>query len=148
MKFKGKIKRVDSGYLFICDDIVLSTFDGEEIIMDIKKAEGTRTIAQNSALHLYFSQLANALNDAGYDMKKTLKQQIDIPWTMETVKNHLWRPIQKAYLQKESTTRLNKMEIDKVYDILNKVIGEKTGVYIEFPNINSLQQKYDRAIRE
>jgi hypothetical protein len=42
-----------------------------------------RTMAQNSALHLWLGQVAQTLNDAGLDMKKTLKPNVDIPWTVQ-----------------------------------------------------------------
>jgi Ser-tRNA(Ala) deacylase AlaX len=103
-----------------------------------KTLEKKRTMQQNAALHLFFTQLAEALNSAGFDMKKTIREGIDIPWTPENVKEFLWRPVQKALLQKQSTTELNKKEeIDKIYDILNKVIGERTGVHIPFPSIDT-----------
>jgi hypothetical protein len=46
--------------------------------------EKTRTLKQNAALHLMFTQLAQELNEAGFDMKKTLKPEIEIMW------NDLW----------------------------------------------------------
>jgi hypothetical protein len=102
-----------------------------------QKASSKRTLKQNSALHLYFTLLADELNDAGFDMRKTL--QVDIPWSPLTVKEYLWRPLQEAYLLKRSTTELDKQkEIDAVYDILNRVIGERTGIFVEFPNIEMM----------
>ena len=101
--------------------------------METEKKE-KRTLKQNNALHLYFSNLAEELNDAGFDMKKTIR--VDIPWTPYTVKEYLWRPLQEAYLLKRSTTELDKQkDIDAVYDILNRAIGERTGVFVPFPNI-------------
>ena len=96
----------------------------------------TRTLRQNSSLHLYFKQLAEALNDCGADMKTVIR--VDIQWTPYTVKEYLWRPMQKAYLGEKSTTRLKTKDIDKIYDMLNKVIGERTGVHISFPSVNDL----------
>lgn len=93
-----------------------------------------RTLKQNASLHIYFDLLAEELNKAGYDMKKTFKHDVDIPWTPLTVKEYLWKPIQKSYILKQSTTELNTKEIDKIYDILNKHLGEKTGVYVPFPS--------------
>ena len=102
-----------------------------------KQSPSRRTLKQNSALHLYFSNLAEELNDAGFDMKKTIR--VDIPWTPYTVKEYLWRPLQEAYLLKRSTTELDKQkEIDEVYDILNRVISERTGVHVPFPNIEMM----------
>ena len=105
-----------------------------------KKSPSRRTLKQNAALHLYFSNLAEELNDAGFDMKKTIR--VDIPWSAMTVKEYLWRPLQEAYLLKRSTTELERgKEIDEVYDILNRVIGERTGIFVEFPNIESAIDK-------
>ncbi len=106
----------------------------EKKIILIEKIKDKRTLKQNRALHLYFTLLANALNNAGFDMKKTIREDIDIRWSGKMVKELLWRPIQKVHLRKYSTARLKKDDIDKIYDILNKVIGERTGVFVEFPN--------------
>lgn len=98
----------------------------------------TRTTRQNSALHLMFTQLADTLTENGLDMKKTLKPEIDIKWTPENVKEYLWRPIQVALLNKKSTTELTTKEIDQVFDIICKHLGEKFGLTIYFPSIESL----------
>lgn len=97
-----------------------------------------RTDQQNKALHVFFTELADKLNDSGHDMRRTLKESVAIPWTPDTVKNYLWRPIQAAQLQKESTTELTTREIDAVYDTLNRHLGEKLGVHVPFPSIDEL----------
>jgi hypothetical protein len=97
-----------------------------------------RTIKQNKALHLYFTLVANALNEAGYDMRKTLKPDVEIPWTPESVKEYLWRPIMQVQLQKNSTTEMTTKEIDKVFETLNRHLGEKLGVHEPFPSIEEI----------
>lgn len=109
----------------------------KEIKKGKQSPEQKRTSQQNAAMHLFFTQLAEALNSAGFDMKKTIREGIDIPWTPENIKEFLWRPVQSAYLRKKSTTELTTSEIDKVYDVVNKIIGERTGVHIPFPSIDS-----------
>lgn len=99
---------------------------GEEI-----SEPNLRTIKQNSAMHKYFAILSSKLNEGGLSIAKTLK--VDIEWTPTSVKDLLWRPIQEAVLDKKSTTKLNKDEITKVYDVLNKALGEKFGFSLEFP---------------
>jgi len=96
-----------------------------------------RTIKQNASLHVYCELLAEALNDAGYDMKKTLKPEVDIPWRKESVKEHLWKPIQKALTGKESTTDISTVEPSEIYDVLNRHIGEKFGVHVDWPSIET-----------
>ena len=93
-----------------------------------------RTTQQNKALHLYFRLLAESLNEAGLDMKKVLKPTIDISWNERNVKGYLWRPIQNAQVIKKSTTELNSDEIDKIYEVINRHISEKFGIYVPFPN--------------
>jgi len=92
-----------------------------------------RTLQQNKAMHLYYSQLAEALNDAGLDMKKVLKPHVDIPWTPASIKAHLWHPVQEAMLGKESTTALDTQQVSAVYDVLNRHISEKFGISVQFP---------------
>lgn len=98
-----------------------------------------RTSQQNRALHKYFSQVAETLNAAGLDIRTVLKPEVEIPWSGDSVKNFLWRPIQQIYLQKESTTRLTTGEIDKVYDVMNMHLA-KHGVHVPFPSIESIQE--------
>lgn len=97
-----------------------------------------RTLTQNNALHLMFEHLAQELNEAGFDMKKTLKQEVEIAWNKDMVKEYLWRPIQKAQLGKKSTTELTTKEIDKVFDTLTRHLGQKLGIEIMFPSIETL----------
>ena len=59
---------------------------GHAVIECTPKKRGTRTSQQNRAMHLFFARLVEALNDAGLDMKKVLKPEIDIPWSQTAVK--------------------------------------------------------------
>lgn len=93
----------------------------------------TRTNRQNAALHLYCQMLADSLNDAGLDQRRTLRQDIDIPWTMEAVKEHLWRPVQVAVIDKESTAEPDSDEYAKVYDVLNRHLISRLGVSVPWP---------------
>lgn len=97
-----------------------------------------RTLRQNRALHKLFSLLAEELNSAGFDMRRTLKPGIDIPWNAKTIKEYLWRPIQQAQLDKESTTELTTKDIDDIFDTLNRHLGEKLGVHVTFPSIDEV----------
>lgn len=95
-----------------------------------------RTNLQNRALHLFYTLLADALNNAGLDMKVVLRPSVSIPWTKESVKEHLWKPIQNALYGKVSTTELDKsQEIDRVHEVLMRHISEKFHLeYIDFPH--------------
>lgn len=71
-------------------------------------------------------------------MRKTLKPGVEIPWTGDSVKEFLWRPIQEAQLNKKSTTELTTKEIDAVFDTITRHIGEKFGIYVPFPSIDEV----------
>lgn len=101
----------------------------------MKLQQDKRTIQQNKALHLYFTLLSDELNSAGLDMRKTLKPEIAIPWTPETIKEYIWRPVQIAQLNKISTTELNSDEITKIWETLNRHFGERFGLYVPFPSV-------------
>lgn len=93
-----------------------------------------RTTQQNKAMHKYFTLLAEELNNAGLDMKHTLKPEVEIPWTPEMVKRHLWKPIQRIVTEKEHTADLASGEPNRVYEVLDKHISEKFGIHVEFPH--------------
>ena len=99
-----------------------------------------RALKQNASLHLYFELLAEELNGSGLDMKKVLKPSIDISWSKQNIKEYLWRPIQFALLQNKSTRNLTTAEIDKVFDELNRHLGEKFGIHVAFPSIEQIAE--------
>ena len=102
------------------------------------KEINVRTIQQNKSLHKYFDLLATALNDAGYDVRATLKEDFNLPWSPELVKDLLWREIQKIYKKVNSTTRLKKEDVSNIYEIVNKEVANRTGVSVPFPSIEQM----------
>lgn len=115
---------------------ILSDYeDTPKVRITIEKEYSKRTERQNRALHLWFTQLAEELNDGGYDVQLVLKKKLEMDWTPELIKEALWRPAQKVILKKRSTTELKKGEdIDKVFEHLNRHLGEKFGIYVPFPH--------------
>lgn len=107
-----------------------------------QKEVNTRTPKQNNALHLYFTLLAQALDEAGYDLRSVVKDGVPLKFTPYAVKEYLWRPTQERMFGKESTTKLSKNEeIDGVYDVINRVVGERTGISVPFPSLESLESE-------
>ena len=93
-----------------------------------------RTLTQNSALHLYCHQLADAFNSAGLDMVHVLSKGVSIPWSEEKVKSDIWKKVQLAKTGKNSTAKLTKEEVSQVYEIINRHIGERFGLFLPFPS--------------
>lgn len=107
-----------------------------------------RTKQQNKAMHVLFTLLANELNNAGLDMRKTLKPEVEIPWSGASIKEYIWRPIMTAQLGKKSTTELNTVEIDQVFDTINRHFGEKFGLHVPFPSVEELINQYEERERK
>ena len=95
-----------------------------------------RTLTQNRAFHLYFTMVAVQLNNSGLYINKLIKEEkykADIDWSGNLVKEQLWKPIQNAILDKKSTTQLEKAEVDRVYNTLNRYLSGM-GIIVPFPN--------------
>jgi len=102
-----------------------------------EKKPKPRSNQQNKSIHLYFTMVADALNDAGLDIKKAV--EMDIPWTPILVKELLWRDIQRTMLKKESTTQLTTKEIDVVWEVLNRYLAS-LGIHEPFPSIENIME--------
>lgn len=104
-----------------------------------KIKDDKRTDQQNRAMHKYFELVAEALNNAGYDIEEVLSYyRVDIEWTKESVKEILWRPVQRSMFKKESTTQLKSFkEIDRIYDVINRFLAKLKIETIPFPSVDS-----------
>lgn len=71
--------------------------------------------------------MAEELDKNGHTLQNVVEkiQKAEIRPTMSNLKEALWKPYQFAALGKESTTQLDKLEVDKVYEGLNKFLGEQ-----------------------
>lgn len=109
--------------------------------VDFIKKQNTRTTRQNSALHLLFTIIANQLNNLGMDYKYFgLKGQVlSTRHTTNTVKEFIWRPIQVALFDIQSTRKINTEQINEIVDVLVNYFGEK-GVVLQFPSKETLRE--------
>lgn len=106
-----------------------------------------RTLSQNASLHLYLTLLADELNDSGQDMRKVLKETVDIPWDKNTAKMFLWKPIQEIMVDKEHTADLTSDEVSRIYRVLDRHVSEKCGIHVEFPSVENTEEYY-KSIKE
>lgn len=116
----------------------LTSLIAQDKYIEIKVVDKSRTDRQNASMHLFFQLLATELNDSGLSMMKVLKQEAEIPWQAESIKEYLWRPIQEAQTGKKSTTKLDTKEVGEVYETLNRHLGERFNVHVPFPSIDYL----------
>lgn len=98
-------------------------------VVDIKVAK--RTDSQNRSLHLWCDMIASELNKEKLVIQDVIK--INTFWTMERVKDLIFKSVVKSLYNKDSTTKLNKNELDKVIDTITYYLGEKGIVCPLFP---------------
>ena len=109
-----------------------------------------RTKLQNKSLHKYLTSLSGGLNDGGFSQRATMekfKKDFDIPWTMSSLKE-IFREIGFIMFDKESTSDLTTIEMQKVYDIFDLRFGEITGVSFDWPSVESMQFEKDGYIKK
>ena len=109
----------------------------EILVADMKSGKSKRSGLQNSSIHLYLEWLSKALNDAGWDMTATmnkLSKKSNIPWSMLSIKERLWRPVQLNTFGNDSTAKLDTDQVSTVYEALNLVTSERLGVSVSFPD--------------
>jgi len=101
-----------------------------------------RSSQENKALHVLFQNIAFELNRIGMEFTyRGIKgKEIQTTYSAEIVKNYLWRPLQIALLDKQSTTKLNHSDIEAIFLILGRWFAEN-GVVIEFPSIETILNK-------
>jgi len=111
----------------------------KEIEIELKMLSNSRTSKQNRSLHKFFSLVSEQLNDLGlefvYDGLKGL--ELSTRYTPDIVKNFVWRPIQIALYEIESTKKINTEQINRITDVIVKFFAER-GVVLEFPSIESM----------
>ena len=97
------------------------------IEVDIVVKGKARTGQQNAALHKWLAQVSVTLNDAGWDMKKTLAHHMEIPWDKGGVnaKEKLFKPVYESLTGKDSTANADRVEYTQVYDVLVRHFGER-----------------------
>jgi len=122
--------------------------DQNIIVTKIQSGKSKRSGLQNSAMHLYFTMLSEALNDAGWDMIAVLTKlfkEAAFPWSPLAVKERLWRGVQKHTFGTESTTDLDTDQVSVVYEALNVATTQKLGVGVPFPD--RFMQAYEEDLK-
>ena len=107
-------------------------FEKNKFLRLTVKTGKQRSQTQNAALHVFCSQLAEKLNEAGFDFRVFIKEGYPVPFNENLVKEYLWRPIQKAITGKDSTTKPERSEYALIYDSLNLKLAEH-GIFQPWP---------------
>jgi len=103
----------------------------EGIELEVKAVPNQRTARQNNAIHRWLRELASNLNSAGFDMRAfPFKDGIELPWSLETAKEFLWIPVQRAVCRDDEgnpvqrTSDLTTKQVDEVYNPLVRKISQ------------------------
>jgi hypothetical protein len=115
-------------YTFNPNNALQSILEWREIIMT------ARTIPQNNSLQKGCRNLAELFGDAGKDMRKVLKPEIEIPWTGDSVREYMFNPIAKIMFDGRTSSELSTEEIQEVWKVLIRHTGEKHGVTTPWPD--------------
>jgi len=118
--------------------------DGAVYVVDIKNTD-IRTLTQNRSIHLWCTQIAKTLNDNNMNISGTIKS--DVAWSMTTVKEIIFKPIVKALYNKDSTTKLDKKDFEKIIDNIILIFANKGVSLPDFPNRDSLEFKNDTDVQ-
>lgn len=106
----------------------------------------TRSNPQNASIRLYWSLMAEAMNDAGFSYIEFIRimqaKGVEVPWDGNKFGDTVWRSVQAAMFPETilkgghcSTTKLKSHEVTAVYDVVNRKIIEMTnGLHVMFPN--------------
>lgn len=100
--------------------------------VDVKTGK-QRTNTQNAALHVYCEMIAEELRERGIGFEKFFKVGFEVPWTMEIVKDNIWRPVQIAICGEESTTKPLTSDYGKIYDPIHLKLLD-WGIDIPWPS--------------
>lgn len=98
--------------------------------------EQPRTDSQRKAIEVYCREVAKALYDEGHTLQDVIKEvkKAEITPTQSNIKAVVWNGINEALFKKTSSTELSTTEVTKIYEVMNKWLGEKFEIHIPFPN--------------
>ena|SRR3990167_3829593 len=108
-----------------------------------------RTIQQNRALFLHFTNIANELQNKGITQRGFYQRAkyFDMPCTKEFI-HDMWLGLQEKMYRTNSTTMLHKHEqIDKINDVLMKGLGETCDIeYMPIPvDLKRQHEKFNHS---
>jgi hypothetical protein len=96
--------------------------------------EKKRTDQQNKSLHVFCNLVAEALNESGHTFTVTINgKSSEIDWSMTSVKEYIWRVIQKAITGKDSSTKPTTKEYIEIQENMIRLLAERFYISREWP---------------
>jgi hypothetical protein len=106
--------------------------------LTINHGPSTRSVLQNSAMWLFNTKIANALNDSGQDMRVFLKEGYFVSWSKYTVKEHIWNTISKALFDTDKSSSLNSKQFYEVGEMVGIRMATNKRIVVNWPSRDSL----------
>ena len=98
---------------------------------------------QRKALELFFKVISEQFKNAGQTFNYTvLSIEFQLPFTPIIVREQIWKPIQKALFDIDTTKDLDTDKINQIIDVFTLHFA-KSGLNIEFPSLQSLLNRID-----
>ena len=94
-----------------------------------------RSNKQNATLHVLLRRLAEGLNDAGYEIPHPFKKELEIPYTENSVKELIYKPIIKAMFGADSSTELDTAQFSEAMTTTVDAVCRNTGVNVPIPTL-------------
>ena len=118
-------------------DVAVKNLKSKGATVALEEGKPSRTLRQNNAIHLYCEMIAETLNDQDrmFTFNGIKGVEIEIRYTQNLVKETLWRPIQMALFDKDSTTKLTTEEVGKIAEHIEMFFA-KQGIDLPFPSID------------
>lgn len=108
---------------------VLERAKNHEVLSVRIKSGKTRTSRQQAALEVWCKTVADYFNEAGVtrEVKSSIYKDgaLETSWAQHSVKDEIWRVMQRAIVKKESSAELTTQEIGRVYDQIVLSLGQK-----------------------
>ena len=113
--------------------LLRSLEEGKEILLE--EQQGNRTIQQNAALWAFLSELAKEFEARGItlaDAQTVISSRIEVPWDKNIVKVNCWNPIQRVIADKKSSTTLDKDELRKIAESVQRFAADNFDIHVPF----------------
>ena len=110
--------------------------DGAIYVVDINNSD-KRSLQQNKSQWLWLTQISQCLNDNNMYISETIKSEVE--WSKDSVKTLIFDTVMKALYNKDSSTKLNKDEYNKLIDTIVNIFAKKGVVIPDFPNREDLE---------
>jgi len=105
---------------------------GSVIEYEVDDGGKPKTDTQRAAIHVWLRDLATILNDSGLEriaiMEKLKSKGVELPWTLESTKEIIYKPVLEAMTGKTSTEKMNTVEPCAVAIVIARHMGERYGV--------------------